>query len=104
MAPGWTTLRAPMRVPERTTAWPSTRLPSPITTPGSMIAKGPTVTPGPSSTSGATRARGWTWADTLGSGLPVDDRGQQLALGAQGALDAGLALELPHVGAVVEDR
>src|SRR5262245_2290962 len=72
-----------------------------------MIANGPTSTPSASSAPGSTTAVGWTrifpeltqrwlW-------LSVHDRRQELALRADGRVHAGLALELPHVGAMVDD-
>src|SRR5882672_8705892 len=93
-----------MRVPERSTAWASTRVPGPSTTPASITAKAPIWTPAPSSAPGAIRADGWTSASVTRSRLAVDDGGEQLALGAEGAVDARLAAELPHVGAVVQHR
>src|SRR5262249_10970968 len=90
-------------VPVRMTAWASTRVPVPMTTPGSITENGPTETPIPRAASGATEARGWMTAWVTGgrSGLSVDDRREQLAFRAEGVVDAGFAAELPHIRAVV---
>src|SRR6185436_4590294 len=95
-AKGWTTLRCPSVVPLRITACASTRLPAPMITPSSITAKAPTSTPSPSVAPGATTASGCM------SGLAIHDRREELPLGAERAVDAGLAAELPDVGAVVE--
>ena len=58
-------------------------------------------TPSPSSAPGSTTDVGWTRAAMRS--LAVDDRREELSLGAECPLDRRFAAELPHVRAVVHD-